>query len=706
MLGGVLAVLGLLAGHVNRNVLDGPTFARHVDEIRTDDAVAAAIGRSITTQVLAANPDLVAVRPLIEAVATRVAGSEVLAGPARLAARVTHEALTVGDADSVALRIADAGAVTTAVLVAVVPDRAPVTTDVSVTLATIGDQSFASTTIQVARVVGVLSWLFPLAALACFGTAIGLSRSRWRTAAAVGRSVLVAAAVAATLLVIGGFAVRLLDVGTLSGAVGQAAWQHLVRPIWWSVALLAAAGVAVVLATEPGGHRAVARQVTRVRAALLGRPQHPAGIAVRAAVAVVIGIAAVVEPLGLVELAIVLVGIALILFAISEISGLAAAAHPVPAAEASGEAPGTSGTDPAPPGAQPIRAMVAARPVALAVAALAMLAIGTGVALASRPGGEITLTGTGVVCNGHPELCDRPFDEVAYVASHNSMAVAGARGWFLGEQSDPIPIQLDQGVRALLIDVWPGQPAGSVVRTAGHSHQEALRVAEEELGPDIVAAALRIADSVAGTAVGPEARFLCHGLCETGSTPLLETLAQIRVWLATNPDEVVTLFIEDHVDAAQIATDVAAAGLLPFVHQPVAGQPWPTLGEMIRSGQRLVVMLEAGAGGDDDPWLVNGFEFTQETPYTFPTVDSFSCEPNRGAPDASLLLLNHWLAGFSSLVSDAELVNARDVLLPRAEQCREERSQIPNFVAVNFVSIGDVHEVVDTLNSVGWAGRG
>jgi hypothetical protein len=177
-------------------------------------------------------------------------------------------------------------------------------------------------------------------------------------------------------------------------------------------------------------------------------------------------------------------------------------------------------------------------------------------------------------------------------------------------------------------------------------------------------------------------------------------LTELRGWLAANPDEVVTLFIEDHVDAALIAADVEAAGLLPLVHEPAPGEPWPTLGEMIRSGRRLVVMLEEGDGGTSAPWLVNGFEYTQDTPYTFPTVDSFSCDHNRGPADAPLLLLNHWLSGFSSLVSDAQLVNAVDVLLPRAQQCEQERATLPNFVAVNYVALGDVYQVVDALNGV------
>jgi hypothetical protein len=45
-------------------------------------------------------------------------------------------------------------------------------------------------------------------------------------------------------------------------------------------------------------------------------------------------------------------------------------------------------------------------------------------------------------------------------------------------------------------------------------------------------------------------------------------------------------------------------------------------------------------------------------------------------------------------------VNARALLLARAEQCRDERDRLPNLVAVNFYGLGDVFEVVDVLNGV------
>ncbi len=645
----------MLAGHVNREVLDGPTFAANVDDIRRDDAVAAELGTAITDQLLRQHPNLVAIRPLVESVAVRAAGGDLLSGPTRIAAEATHQLLTEGDADSIALRLADVGAVVTGALAVVAPERAPVSSDVSVTLASIGDQAFAETTIAIAHKVGVLAWLLPVLALVCFAGAIGLSRTRWRTAASAGRSLLWAAGVLGVILVIGGFIVRRLDADSLGGAVAQASWTVVVRPIWWGIVVLALFGLAVMLACDSRAPAAIAERAGAIRRAAL-HPQHAVGVVVRIVVAAALGIAAIVDPLGLIEPLIVVGGVLLLLYAITEIGRLAGASRTV--AEARERPAARSGR----------------RPARIAVAALAGVAVIGGVVWLARPGRDVdaaeVAAGEGTVCNGHAELCDRSFDDVAYVASHNAMSAATEPGWFLAEQADSIPVQLDQGVRALLVDVWSGIPAGTVVRTAPGSYDEARAIAEEELGPEVVAAAERIADSVAGQATGTEARFLCHGLCETGSTPFLDMLEQLRGWMIANPDEVVTLFIEDHVDAALIAADVDTAGLLDFVYDPSTGDPWPTLGEMIRSGERLVVMVEEGDGGEQAPWLVNGFEYTQDTPYTFPTVESFSCDPNRGPDDAPLLLLNHWLSGFTSLVTDAQLVNASDVLLPRAEQCR------------------------------------
>ncbi len=100
------------------------------------------------------------------------------------------------------------------------------------------------------------------------------------------------------------------------------------------------------------------------------------------------------------------------------------------------------------------------------------------------------------------------------------------------------------------------------------------------------------------------------------------------------------------------------------------------------------------------PWLQRGFELTQETPFSFHSVDDLSCEPNRGAADAPLFLVNRWIEDIAPTPEDAELLNARDALLTRLRDCAAERGQTPNLVAVNFYRSGDLLAVIDEINGV------
>ena len=159
-------LFGILAGLVNREVLDSQRFANHVDEIRRDPAVSKQVGAIITTEVLAQNPNLLAVRPLLEAASTSLAGSAAFSPIVRLSAQQVHQAFTVKNASNVALRVVDIGAVLTATLTALAPETvSQIPPDLSVTLAQAGGQSFAATTIHLTWLVGWLSWLLPLLAL-------------------------------------------------------------------------------------------------------------------------------------------------------------------------------------------------------------------------------------------------------------------------------------------------------------------------------------------------------------------------------------------------------------------------------------------------------------------------------------------------------------------------------------------------------------
>lgn len=82
------------------------------------------------------------------------------------------------------------------------------------------------------------------------------------------------------------------------------------------------------------------------------------------------------------------------------------------------------------------------------------------VAMVLIVGASTIVLGSGVVtvaapvggpCNGHDQLCGRSLDQIALPATHNSMAVP-LPGWFASEQDRPIPAQLTDGIRGLLLD--------------------------------------------------------------------------------------------------------------------------------------------------------------------------------------------------------------------------------------------------------------
>jgi len=303
-------------------------------------------------------------------------------------------------------------------------------------------------------------------------------------------------------------------------------------------------------------------------------------------------------------------------------------------------------------------------------------------------------------CNGHPELCARRFNEVAYATTHNSMSGGDIVDWMLPNQEKGIPAQLEDGVRGFLIDIHYGIPVGGRVKTLLDDEVAARAKYEKLMGKEAVDAAMRIRDRLVGEETGERDVYLGHGFCELGATRFVDALAGMRDFLVMNPGEVITIVIQDEgVTPADVAACFERAGLAPFLYRGAAAKPWPTLREMIATNQRVVVMAENNSAGV--PWYHMAFEVCQETPYGFKDATEFSNQPNRGGTGGSLLLMNHWIETTPTpLPSNAEIVNAYDFLLKRARACQKERGMIPNLVAVDFYRTGDLMRVVDALNGV------
>jgi Short repeat of unknown function (DUF308) len=692
VLGGVLLVAGAVAGYLNRTLLDADAFADRADDVRRDPAVSRELGEALTDAYLQRRPDAVALRPLLDTVGATIARSELLSAPTRTAARSFQRSLTQPGTDDLVLRLVDTGAVLAAVLHRMDPSGVVPDSQLSIRLARIGGQSWAARGLHVTPRLRLAAWLLPLCGLVTMVGGVALARDRRRAVLVAGLTLTAGGGCLAVALLAGSWWAGARDTDTLTGALVSAGWSAFVAPLRWSAAALALIGLLLAASAAAVLPRVgVVRLVGRARAIATARPTALVPALLRAVAVIVLGLATILRPTVVGVAVAVLIGVGLLLVGLTELAEATRPHGPQP------ERPPGAGTPP-PTGRAGRRAGVTAGAAALAAA------VGLGVLVGWGASAGPTVAGAADAvrrCNGDADLCARPFSDVTYATSHNAMSQATDRSWFIPEQGLGFGGQLDLGVRALQLDVWPGYPtAGGRVATARSAYAEARAEAERDLGAETVAAGLRVFDALTDpTPAGPEGLYLCHGLCEIGATPFVTGMAEVAGWLDANPDEVLTLIVQDHVAPGRIAAALGEAGIASLAFPPPPpGRPWPTLGQLIDSGHRVLVLLEAGDGDPRHPWLVNGYErLLQETPYAFTRPGDFTCDDHRGRPDAPLFLVNHWLTRFDRLVTAAREVNGADVLGARARTCEVQRRQ-PTYLAVNYADIGDLMPVVRELN--------
>ena len=291
----------------------------------------------------------------------------------------------------------------------------------------------------------------------------------------------------------------------------------------------------------------------------------------------------------------------------------------------------------------------------------------------------------GRACNGHPELCDRPYDEVVWAASHNAMSSPDVV-YMWPEHDDTMREQLDAGVRALLIDAHYWTDVASTEQLT-------------KLDPRITPAAAEWVRSTAGDRLrGRDGVFLCHNHCVFGGRPLADGLRDVREFLEENPDEVVTLVVQDEVEPRDLVATFEQVGLDRYAYTG-RGREWPTLGSMIDAGTRLVVFAENR--GSSRGWLRQAFAEMQDTGYGFSRPEEMSCDPNRGPRDAALFMLNHWVSPAAPDRSSATVVNRFDFVVERVRRCEAELGRRVNFIAADFTTNGDVVAAADAWNRVG-----
>ncbi len=247
------------------------------------------------------------------------------------------------------------------------------------------------------------------------------------------------------------------------------------------------------------------------------------------------------------------------------------------------------------------------------------------------------------------QLLARRYDQVAHLMTHNAMSNR-AEGWLFPNQSYGLTRQLNDGLRGLMLDVHTldGQP------------------------------------------------YLVHNKPLLGKRPLLEGLQEIGRFMQSHPQAVVTIIFESYVPAKSVQQAFRDARLLGSLHHQQRHAPWPTLGQLVNTGKRLVVFTDRGGG--EWPGYHGVWTFCQETHFSVKKVTDFSYRRNRGQASNTLMILNHFLTNPIATTRLAQQANRIDVLLPRMRSCQPETEHFPNFLVVDFYEIGNTRKTVDQFN--------
>ncbi|KAK3032544.1 hypothetical protein RJ639_036783 [Escallonia herrerae] len=266
-----------------------------------------------------------------------------------------------------------------------------------------------------------------------------------------------------------------------------------------------------------------------------------------------------------------------------------------------------------------------------------------------------------------------PFNKYAFLTTHNAFAIDGEpshtgvpRVTFTN-QEDNITQQLNNGVRALMLDTY-------------------------DFDGDV---------------------WLCHsfgGKCHdfTAFEPALDTSKEIEAFLSTNPSEIVTLILEDYVQAPNGLTKVFTdAGLMkywfPVTKMPQNGEDWPLVSDMVSNNQRLLVFTSVQSKQQTEG-IAYQWSYMVENQYGDGGMKAGSC-PNRAESSPlddktkSLVLVNYFRSVPLKLLACSQ--NSAD-LSDMLQTCYGAAgNRWANFVAVDYYKRsegGGAFQDVDTLN--------
>src|SRR5687768_15365896 len=124
VLAAVALMVSVVAAFATREVFDADRFAARTEHALQTEAVSAELARRLTEAVITAQPDLVAVRPLVLGAAEGVVRSAAFGAVVRGSVRDLHRSAFDADAGTVTLTVVDAGLLVSEALDRLRPDLA------------------------------------------------------------------------------------------------------------------------------------------------------------------------------------------------------------------------------------------------------------------------------------------------------------------------------------------------------------------------------------------------------------------------------------------------------------------------------------------------------------------------------------------------------------------------------------------------------
>ncbi|WP_128378299.1 PI-PLC domain-containing protein [Streptomyces cavernae] len=284
-----------------------------------------------------------------------------------------------------------------------------------------------------------------------------------------------------------------------------------------------------------------------------------------------------------------------------------------------------------------------------------------------------------------PSPAERTLDQVTFLTTHNAYA-NGVDGGFappfvnlVPNQTRGINQQLADGVRGFMLDI----------------HQTS------------------------------DGAILCHNSCTLVSRPvaLWVDLQRMVDFLKRNPDQVVTVFLEDYVDAGVLRSELArVSGLSDVLYRPdqtgVRQNGWPRMADLIAANRRLLIFSDHSRASDQSAGLTRdsfGVMYQKEW-----TVENY-WSMGGGVGDSNWACYSRWYDANTNIPLTRTEPNFRPLfvmnhfrdvgitgtattdntkLTDRAQRfCQPAARKKPNFLAVDHYDRGNPAAAVNTLNT-------